>query len=420
MNQLAANIEYFLLSRNCVIVPSLGAFYAVDTPARWVDTEEVFLPPVRHIQFDSSITEDPDQYFVHALAEVYGVTLDVARKRCQKMVEEFHKILFHEESIDFGSIGVFSIEDDLGIVLSSCECGIITPGYYGLDTLHFGKVKADDLVNVSHKTIMEIIPEHNVQNPLTDVSSSTRTSDNIVNNSSDESYYTLRINKSAVNYVMAIAATIILFFIMRPVSVLSDNNVIKQEARPVMFLQPEMVVKSSAESQQFDLIDLQNEEDKDDDVLDDLIASEAFCSDDDVDNILVDVTDELDVDLFANQKPVAEVNATKSTPTTNSSNSVPTTNKSVSHTANSSASTTTTNSNNSNSAYCIVLASGVSKANAEVFVKKLAKDNINAVVLEGELRRVVIDGFSSYSSAHQHLSALKASGDCHDAWILKK
>lgn len=423
MNNLATNIEYLLLSRNCVIVPSLGAFCATDTPARWISDEDVFLPPVRHINFDASIQSDPEDFFVRSLAEIYNWTTDVARKRCQKTVEDFHKTLISEGTVDFGSIGVFTLEDDAEITMASCECGVITPDYYGLDTLHFTHISEEDRVSITQKTIMEIIPEQIVSDNTHNVSTAqVSTKSNAAaasNNNSDDDHYTIRISKSAVNYAMAIAATIALFFIMRPTTV-SNNVEYQQMARPVMFLQPEMI-KQDNSTAVLETLDADNQLDQESDEL--------------LDGALIDVTDELmeEESLDNTQEVVAETPKAEPAPAVEKTPAkvevktpvkveakAPARVEVKAPVAKAEPKAPAVAASANSSSYCIVLASGVSKANAEVFIGKLAKDNIKATLLEGELRRVVIDGFATYEAAHQHMATLKATGNCMDAWVLKK
>ena len=137
MNDLAINIEYLLLTRNSVIVPGLGAFTTRTFASQWLEEEEIFLPPVRHIRFNADVFQDPDEIFLHSLIQIYSVSEEEAQSICDQMVSEFHKTLVTEGSVDFGSIGLFTLEDDAEITMSPYECGVTSPDYYGLDTLHF-------------------------------------------------------------------------------------------------------------------------------------------------------------------------------------------------------------------------------------------------------------------------------------------
>lgn len=402
MNSLAKNIEYLLLSRNFVIVPSLGEFCTADTPAKWVDAEEMFLPPVRFIHFESSVQSDPEDHFVRHLAENYGCTIEAARKRCKKMVEQFHRTLISEGTVDFGSIGIFTLEDDAEITLAACECGVIAPNYYGLDTLHFAHIGDEERVSRPHKTIMEIIPEKiapiQSQNNTTNQQATSNTNQNSMQ---DDDHYTIRLNKSVVNYAMAVAATIALFFIMRPTTISVDSSMV-QQARPVMFLQPEMV-KSDASI-----------------LFDDEENNDILADDEVIEGALIDVTEtasenkeveasEVEAEMPEVKLEVPEVKK----PEIKKPEVKPEIKPEVKPEVKPEPKPAT-------SAFCIVLASGVSKVNAEAYAQKLVKEGIKASVLDGELRRVVIDGFATYEEAHRHMATLKAAGQCPDAWVLKK
>ena len=69
MNELAIHIEYLLLSHNCVIVPQLGAFRADNTPARWIDSENLYMPPIRNVHFNPLINVDKENILINSIAE---------------------------------------------------------------------------------------------------------------------------------------------------------------------------------------------------------------------------------------------------------------------------------------------------------------------------------------------------------------
>lgn len=71
--------------------------------------------------------------------------------------------------------------------------------------------------------------------------------------------------------------------------------------------------------------------------------------------------------------------------------------------------------------YCIVLASGVTKANGEAFIQKLAKKGIKTSLLEkGKMRRVVYSSFTSKDKAQAELRALRETHeDFSTAWVMK-
>jgi hypothetical protein len=74
------------------------------------------------------------------------------------------------------------------------------------------------------------------------------------------------------------------------------------------------------------------------------------------------------------------------------------------------------------SGYCIVLASNVSKKNAENFVNRLQEMGLAHVrIMEnGKVRRVIIDGFATQEEAAQHNAEIhRRGGELAYSWVMK-
>lgn len=415
MNVLAKNIEYLLLSHNSVIVPSLGAFRSTLTPARWIEGESLFLPPVRNVHFDPSNTYDPEAVFLESLAEVYNLTPEEAIKRCDEMVADFHRTLVTDGCVDFGSIGIFTLEDDAEITMASCECGVITPAYYGLDVLHFCKLSdkalntLDTQTDPAEEVVEKQVPE-TTEPDLDKEHGTTETPDAPVQevpflvdrasvispafqHDKENMHFVIRIRKSVFRYACIIIFAILTFLLIKPTPVTYSFG--SQMAQTQMFLQPNMVLPAAN--------------------TDNLEEQEPIIEDTtDYDAILTDITDEVsnegyDFDTVREQseeQTVMEKNkeeAPKASVTVKTEIPKAAEAKTVEET------------------FCIVLASQVSRANAEEFVKKLKQRNIPAKVMErGKMRRVIIEGYSSNDTAHKALDILKAThSDLKGAWVLK-
>lgn len=76
----------------------------------------------------------------------------------------------------------------------------------------------------------------------------------------------------------------------------------------------------------------------------------------------------------------------------------------------------------STSSYCIVLASGVTQANADAFIRSLASKGIQASLLEkGKMRRVVYSSFNNKEEAQVKLNSLRQTNDLFStAWVLEQ
>ena len=72
--------------------------------------------------------------------------------------------------------------------------------------------------------------------------------------------------------------------------------------------------------------------------------------------------------------------------------------------------------------YTIVLASAVSKKNAQIFVDNLiaSGEDTAEVYVSGKMRRVIVGKFSTEKEAYEYISAKKkTNGSFSQAWILK-
>ncbi len=404
----------------------LGEFRTMCTPARWIASENLFIPPVRNVHFDSSITIDPEEIFLQSLAEIHRLTPEESLKQCEEMVAEFHKMLVTEGSVDFGSIGVFTLEDDAEITMASCECGVTTPSYYGLDALHFKKLEhvveemveqeviieqpvaetADTVANTeilkegTDEANAEITPiEAITVQEETDNSNQSQAQIDVDN---DDKHLTIRIKKSIVKYALTIAATIALFFIIRPTQI-TNNHVSNQAA--VSFIKPNMVQPTIA---------------KPNEIVDDMLSVEET---DSFDAVLVDITQEAlnEGYDFAEETRVQGSNETV-IPATVVPTAAPTkenttnTDKTVTKTETTSVAVTTTKTS-----FNVVLASAISLKNAQAFIEKLAKENVKASINEnGNLRRVVVSGFKTKDDARQYIKTMRKShSDFKNAWVIE-
>lgn len=388
MNELAINIEYLLLTHDCVVVPSLGAFQAVQAAARWIARENLFLPPTRKVVFEPTITTDPEQILLHSLSDIYNISLEEAEERCKQMVSEFHKTLITDGTVDFGSIGIFSIEDDANIAMDSCECGVITPSYYGLDSLHIDLLNEEKAAAEEQPTI--IIEEAEEVK--------------IVKVEENKNYHSFR--RSLFNGLMATAAIILLFFIVTPTQTLSrkESKLYAENS----FLQPNM-------------IDIPLEEEE-------YYYEEEATPWDSIQTPLTDITE-----IAKNEgvehtqsipklapKPENNKAALSILPTAKAEENKEVT-KPLTTKQEDAKDVEQTSVNTGSQEYVIVLASSISRTNAQSFVEKLDKKGIKAKIHEnGKMRRVVIDGFTSDVSARTRMSDIKSvHEDLRNAWILK-
>ena len=414
MNILAKNIEYVLLSHNCVIVPSLGSFSTSLTPARWIEGERLFLPPVRSVHFDARVNFDPKSVFVHSLASTYHLSFEEADARCREMLEDFHRTMVTEGSVDFGSIGVFTLEEDMQITMASCECGIITPDFYGLDALHFKRLADRKMEEETHTPIAPVVrltpkEAEETTHPASHDESSHPASHG------ESPHFVIHIRKTVFRYACVILFAVLAFFLIKPTPIEHSYGI--QTTHAQMFLQPDMVLDVKANPTREELQPI-------------VADSTIF------DAVLTDVTDEISSEGYDFDKQEAYTTPTAGQATSPADAKQP----AAAHpqapmavaqpkapaaqpkalAASQPKQSAAAQPQTTAASFCIVLASQVSRINAQEYIAKLQKRNIHASLLEsGKARRVVIQGYATHQAAHQALSSLKAANpDLESAWIL--
>lgn len=216
MIDISRHIEYLLLYSDEVAVQQLGVFRAEHKPSRWVQDEQIFLPPYRTVTFQQQEVVD-DTHLLHTLALKYHTSLQEADIQRTEFVERLKQELQDNGSADLGNIGVFVRDEAQGeLLFIPGQSGVTTPALYGLDALH-----------------MEPLPVA--------AQTSGRVSRPVATHTAhDEDYFVIRIPKRVVHYTSAVAAAAILFFAMStPISERTTSAT--QTAHTPLFLPAHLV-----------------------------------------------------------------------------------------------------------------------------------------------------------------------------------
>lgn len=404
MNDLAITIEYLLLGRNSVIVPGLGAFTTRTFASQWLEDEEVFLPPVRHIRFNADVFQDPEEFFLNALSEIYGLTPEEAQQRCEEMVSDFHKALVTEGTIDFGSIGLFTLEDDAEIIMSPYECGVTSPDYYGLDTMHFpllANLPANEANSLAGGgTAHAVKAEDNTQPSQTaNVGNEEDAQRNIVlpkerTYVADSKHIIIRLNRAFVHYTMVTAASVLLFFLLSP-------NVMDRDAASQVNLATTNVLLNTSKNtdKKLEVPKVANvRKESETQLL--AVDSTSLVPANETESLTSSSRDE-GIEI------VVEDNVLKVIPSVKSEDKEEVNNSQI--------------FNKLQGQFSIVLASSITQKNAEAFVEHLRSRDIHAIIYDnGKMLRVVIDGFASQADAYNVNNYLhKLDKDLSSTWVMK-
>ncbi len=141
MKELSLHIERLLLRHDCVVVPHFGAFVVRDSAASRSEQENLFFPPSRLVRFNPDVKQD-DNLLVGAIRDERQCSVADAKRAVQGMVLNLRQQLLADSQVDFGTIGVFMQDEDGELSFSSCQAGVTTPRYYGLDVFTMPRLAA--------------------------------------------------------------------------------------------------------------------------------------------------------------------------------------------------------------------------------------------------------------------------------------
>lgn len=214
MINLERHIEILLLKNDCVIVPGLGGFITSHIPARYDERDNLFLPPLRTLGFNPKLNIN-DSLLVQSYAEAYDLSYPDAYTQIESEVNELKQHIDNEGRYELSDIGTLYINNNGNMEFKPCEAGILTPDLYSLSSF---EIKKEATQNCSEQEEdVECSYKNNTATTITYATSpvSTRQKENILNKSeisySNEEgikHVKFRILKS----VFAVIVAIITFF----------------------------------------------------------------------------------------------------------------------------------------------------------------------------------------------------------------
>lgn len=241
MKKIFIHIEYLLLEHDCVIIPQLGGFLAKRVPSEWIKEESLFLPPYRTVRFNEHLCHG-NTLLVDTLAERCSITPAEAEKQVAQFVQHIRMELLENGSIDFGSIGVM-MQEGAGqpITFSPCKAGVTTPGLYGLDSFRMEKIEAcEKKASLSHSVVTEA--------PIQTETGKT----------DEQKQYVLRLNRTFVHALAAVAASIVLF-VLTATPLANTSNLASEQMQANLFV-PHNLKPSAAPLSGVPVTDIPNEE----------------------------------------------------------------------------------------------------------------------------------------------------------------
>lgn len=134
MIQIDRHIEILLLDNDCVIVPGLGGFMAHHVCAQYYPDTQTFLPPMRQLGFNAQLKIN-DSLLAQSYIEAYDISYPEAIRIIENEVQELMQQLQNEGYCELNDIGTLRLNVEGNIEFEPCEAGILTPELYGLNSV---------------------------------------------------------------------------------------------------------------------------------------------------------------------------------------------------------------------------------------------------------------------------------------------
>lgn len=361
--EIERHIEILLLDNDCVIVPGLGGFTAHHVEARFDESDDVFLPPLRTLGFNQQLKIN-DSLLVQSYIEAYDISYPEALRRIEGEVEELRQRLANDGYYEMTDIGVLEMNEDGNIIFTPCEAGILTPELYGLSSFEMQPLMAEESTISASSTQVQ---KPNVEpTPITttvfdQVRQKEETSANDAGQDTDndeDAEKTICIKVSWLrNAGIAAAAAVLLFFVIFPISHSGLKNVNIGDFNGTSFF------------------------------------SKLMPKDSQMNNI-----------------NISEIKASaKDSSRQSVKDSVKDSIKGIEPKVKS-------------DTFCIVLASCIPQKNAERYVEQLHKKGFDKAyaMVNNKMVRVIYGNYTSETDAYNDLQKIRSKDEFEQAWILKK
>ena len=224
MIELERHIEILLLDNDCVIVPNFGGFVAHHVEARYDESECSFLPPLRTLGFNPHLKNINDSLLAQSYVEAYDISYPEAQRTISEEVRQLKEILDNEGRYELKDIGTLLMSDDGDMIFEPCEAGILTPELYGLSSFEMKRLaaettgeteKADKQKAPKLPQPMGIIAAEEEKNPADEeIPTTDDNSEDTVAYTDDDTEKTIRIKVSWIRNIAVAAAAIVAFLVL--------------------------------------------------------------------------------------------------------------------------------------------------------------------------------------------------------------
>ena len=317
----------------------------------------MFLPPQRTLGFNPQLKLN-DSLLAQSYVEAYDISYPEALRRIEAEVAELKQHLDNEGFYELNDIGRLSFNPEGRLEFAPCEAGILTPQLYGLSSFDFAPLGEAAKQQKAPAPVMEAVAE--AAEPADNVETTDVAE---VVTEEEEEERAIVIKMSWVRNAVAVAAAVLAFFLM---------------TTPV----------TNSENSHQSMGNLNNS------ILVGMMPKDS--------NIK-----KIDISKIDTQKPVVKNDSVAPA-------------KEVAKTE-TKADTTSVAASSQNIHYCIVLASYISKKNANAFVEELHQKGYAEaeVFIRNNVTRVIYGNFRTVNEAYNKLNRIQKRKGLEEAWVLK-
>ena len=359
--ELERHIEILLLSNDCVIVPDFGGFMAHHVDAHYDEDEGLFLPPQRTLGFNPQLKIN-DSLLAQSYVEAYDISYPEAVLRIEDEVNELKMHLQTKGFYELSSIGTLEFNENGNYVFTPCEAGILTPDLYGLCSFEMTPLK------ISAAPVPETVEEEEEEKEATQIFNinplerdvETTEAEAEVEAEDEEEEDVVRIKYSWIRNAVAVAAILLAVFFAA-----MPTGKTEMMTRTISNINSNLFFGMMSKDTNTSKIEISKAD----------IQKPTNKAD------TISKLDKIKTEQTVKAEPVKK-------------------------------------------GYCIVLASQVSKRNAEMFIERLKAKGLDSAEIyvkqkAQSIRRVVCGNFQTQEEAYNELRKIHKDEELKDAWVYK-
>ena len=134
MLSVERHIAYLVTRHDCVIVPGLGAFVSLYTPASYNEATATFLPPARRLGFNPEVNHN-DAMLAASIARREAVSYDRAAEVVKTEVESWIRQLDTTGTFAIEGLGAFTRGSSQQLIFEPSPLAVANHSYAGLPQL---------------------------------------------------------------------------------------------------------------------------------------------------------------------------------------------------------------------------------------------------------------------------------------------